>query len=363
MMNKQRFLSQFKNPKTYLHILYRVSLFLLALLLFVFALMLMKESAQPLAPMIRGTFSVDSAASALGLGWLTASLALSGSPVAASALSLLDAKVLSPHESFAMISGSRLGASMVVLIVGFTYMLRGKDRNVSLGVGLTSLLVTQTLYPLVLAIGFFLLNLPWLKSIDFGAAQGFHAPLNSLFEPLVSFLKVNLPPGLLLLIGFLFTILSLWVFDRVIPDLNLKQSNVGQINQLVYRPLVTFMLGALITSMTMSVSVSLSLLVPLSVRGFVRLENIIPYILGANITTFIDTLLAAVLLANPAGMTVVVVMIVSVMLASLCILLFGYRSYERLVQRLAYWIGSRRITLAGYLLLIIGLPFLLLWIG
>jgi hypothetical protein len=341
----------------------RACLFLLALLLFIFALLLMKESAGPLAPVIRGTFSVDSAASALGLGWLTASLALSGSPVAASALSLLDANVLNPHEGFAMISGSRLGASMVVLIVGFTYMLRGKDRNVSLGVGLTSLLVTQTLYPVVLVIGSLLLRIPLFLNISFGFNQGFHSPLSALFDPIVNYLTIHLHPGLLLLAGFLLTIFSLWLFDRVIPELDLKDSNVGQISQLVYRPMVTFLLGAVITSMTMSVSVSLSLLVPLSVRGFVRTENIIPYILGANITTFIDTLIAAFLLANPVGITVVLIMILSVLVSSLFILVFGYRNYERFIQRAALKIGSRKYFLIAYLLIIFSLPFLLMWIG
>lgn len=350
-------------PETYLMILLRTGMFLFGLLLFVFALLLMKESAKPLAPVIRGVFSVDSPASALGLGWLTASLALSGSPVAASALSLLDGGVLSPHESFAMISGSRLGASMVVLMVGFAYILRGKDRNVSLGVGLTSLLVTQTLYPLVLIFGYLLLNIPILKTLKLGSTQDLVSPLNTFFAPAIAHLNTNLPSGLLLLAGFFLTILSLWIFDRSIPDLNLKDSNVGQVSQLVYRPFVTFLLGAIITSFTMSVSVSLSLLIPLSVRGFVRLENIVPYIMGANITTFIDTLLAAVLLVNPVGITVVLIMIMSVLLASLSILIFGYRSYERLIQRLAFWIGSRRIYLIGYIFIILGVPFLLLWIG
>lgn len=344
-------------------IIYRVGVFLVGLTLFVIALLLMKESAKPLEPVIRGTFSVNSPASALGLGWLTASVALSGSPVAASALSLLDARVLSIHESFAMISGSRLGASMVVLILGFVYMLRGKDRNISLGVGLTSLLVTQTLYPFVLILGYFLLNNPVVYNLKIDTAQGVNSPVNSLFLPLVSLLSRHISPALLLFLGFLLTIFSLWIFDRAIPELNLKQSNVGQISQLVYRPFVTFLLGALLTSMTMSVSVSLSLLVPLSVRGFVRQENIIPYILGANITTFIDTLIAAILLANPSAIVIVIVLIISVLIASLVILLFGYRSYERLIRRLAYRIGGRRVNLVIYLLVILGLPFLLLWIG
>ena len=62
--------------------------------------------------------------------------------------------------------------------------------------------------------------------------------------------------------------------------------------RLLYRPLVTFALGLAVTTLTMSVSVSLSVLVPLSARGYIRRENVIPYIMGANITTFVDTLVA-----------------------------------------------------------------------
>ena len=61
--------------------------------------------------------------------------------------------------------------------------------------------------------------------------------------------------------------------------------------RILYRPVVTFLLGALVTLLTMSVSLSLSILVPLSMRGYVRRENVIPYVMGANITTFIDTLI------------------------------------------------------------------------
>ena len=69
-------------------------------------------------------------------------------------------------------------------------------------------------------------------------------------------------------------------------------------------------------------SVSLSLLVPLSARGYVRRENLIPYIMGANITTFIDTLLAALLINNPMGFTIVLVQMITATFASLVILIF-----------------------------------------
>ena len=122
-------------------------------------------------------------------------------------------------------------------------------------------------------------------------------------------------------------------------------------------------MGGLVTAFTMSVSVSLGLLVPLSVRGFVRQENLIPYIMGANITTFIDTLIAAILLGNPLAIKIVLVQMLSVALISLVILSTNFRLYERLIQNMAIQINKRSINLLVYILLILGLPFGLLWLG
>jgi solute carrier family 34 (sodium-dependent phosphate cotransporter) len=343
--------------------LYHLILFLISLASFVLALVLMKEGAVPLAPIFRNKFSVDSPASALGFGWLASSLMLSGSPVAATSLSLLDAGVINPIETFAMISGSRLGAAFIVLLIGFIYMLQGKERDISLGVGLTSLLVTQTIYPAILVGGFFLLSKGWLNHWQYTS----HSDLNSFMDvfvtPVIVLLKSFLPTGVLFPIGFLMMVGSLWLFDHAIPQLNLQKTDLGMINHLLYRPTVTFLLGAAITSMTMSVSVSLSLLVPLSVRGFVRRENIIPYIMGANITTFVDTLVAAALLSNPEAVTVVFVQMISVLFVCLIIFLTSYRFYVRTIERIVRTIGKSRFNLFVYLLLIFGIPFILLWIG
>ena len=59
--------------------------------------------------------------------------------------------------------------------------------------------------------------------------------------------------------------------------------------RVAYRPWFMFAVGLGVTVLTLSVSVSLSLLVPLAARGYIRRENVVPYILGANITTFVDT--------------------------------------------------------------------------
>ena len=60
-----------------------------------------------------------------------------------------------------------------------------------------------------------------------------------------------------------------------------------------------FGVGLATTALTLSVSISISLLVPLAARGYVRRENAWPYILGANVTTLVDTLFAGALVGPP----------------------------------------------------------------
>jgi hypothetical protein len=121
-----------------------------------------------------------------------------------------------------------------------------------------------------------------------------------------------------------------------------------------------FLLGALVTLVSMSVSVSISILVPLSNRGFVRRENVIPYIMGANITTFIDTLLASVLLQNPRAFTVVIVEMTSVALVSATILVFFFGRYERAMLGLVNRLVHSNLSLALFIVVIFVTPLILL---
>src|SRR5688572_2411621 len=118
----------------------RLLLGVVGMALFVTALGLMKEGARSLIPALEGSIFTDNGWSALGVGWLGACLVLSGSPVAASSLTLLDGGAVNRSQSFAMLTGSRLGASFVVLIVGVIYaMRRSAGRRAPLSIGVYAL--------------------------------------------------------------------------------------------------------------------------------------------------------------------------------------------------------------------------------
>jgi len=259
-----------------------------------------------------------------------------------------------------MITGSRLGASFIVLLIGFLYILRGRDRATSLSMGLLSLLVTATTYLPALLLGVVILRTGLLDGLHLTSGALLRSVLDLVIEPVVGLAASLFPQWVVFLAGLGVILLSFSLFDKCLPQMSLKESQVGWMSRLVYRPGVMFALGALITMVSMSVSLSLSILVPLSNRGFVRRENVIPYIMGANITTFVDTLLAAVLLDNQLAFTVVFVQMLSVAVISAVILSVSYRHYQRALLHTVSWVTATTSHLAVFLASIFATPLLLM---
>ena len=107
----------------------KLLLFLPAMFLFILAIQLMKAGAAAVGPTIEGQFPFANRLSTLGTGWLGAYFVLSGSPVAATAISLFGAGTITRLQTFTMLSGSRLGASFIVLLTGFLYAIRHPERS------------------------------------------------------------------------------------------------------------------------------------------------------------------------------------------------------------------------------------------
>lgn len=340
----------------------KIGLFIVSLYLFILALTLMKDGARGLAPLVQDRFDLNSAFNTMGFGWLFAYLVMSGSPVAASALTFLDAGIITPVQTFTMIIGSRMGASFIILFIGFIYVLRGRNRSTSLSMGLLSFTVTGTLQIGSAIVGTLLLLSGVLGRFELGDGAALTSITDALIEPVSGLFKGFLPTWALFLVGLGIILLTFNLFDRCLPEMTIKESQVGRMSRLVYNPMIMFLLGSAVTLVSMSVSVSLSILVPLSHRGFVRRENVIPYIMGANITTFIDTLLAAVLLNNPDAVSVVMAEMLGVAVSAMIILLLFFRPYERWALGFVHWVTERNVNLALFMFGIFVIPLILVFI-
>ena len=88
---------------------------------------------------------------------------------------------------------------------------------------------------------------------------------------------------------------------------------------------------------------------PLSLKGYVRREGIIPYVMGANISTWVDTMVAALLLDSPRAFTIVFTEMIIGGAVSLIVLLFLYRPYSRAILAAAHRMTSSKRGFALFL--------------
>jgi hypothetical protein len=329
------------------------------ILLFVFALQVIKTGSASLVPLLDG-LDVSGPANAAGFGWLMAYAAMSGSPVAAIGVTLLSSGVLSESEAFAVVGGSRLGASFIVLAVGFVMYL-GRRRNADgLSIGVIALVTTFTTQGPAIALGLVSLHYGWLDAVQFSPPPAMLDWVDALYGASVAFLDRRLPGGLVFATGILVLLVSFAVFDRALPRLDAGSSSIeGALHRLNSRPLM-FAVGCAVTAMTLSVSISLTLLVPLSLKGYLKREHVIPYVMGANITTFIDTLAGALILGGDTAFTVVLTEMVAVALVSSVLLTAAYGPYSRLILGAAHTATRRPRNLGMFLGAIVAVPVVLL---
>lgn len=337
---------------------------IVAIALFILALELLKRGAGPLGPVLKDVLGIKNATNTLGFGWLVAYAVLSGSPVAAISLSFYDQGVIDAVQTFTMITGSRLGASFIVLFVGFLYYLRGHQRGASIAIGVLCLLVTATIYIPALGLGYWFLTEGWFDRFRPTGGEQLTGVLDLIYDPIVNRVSAWFAafPWVVFFLGVGTLLFSFNLLDRALPEMNAERSAFQRIGRVVYRPMAMFALGMAVTSVTLSVSVSLSILVPLSAKGFIKRENMLPYIMGANITTFIDTLFAALVMSGPEAFTIVLVEMLSVALISVLVLAFGYRHYARAIVATLDVVMHNNRTLALFLAVMLVTPIvLLLW--
>jgi Na+/phosphate symporter len=338
------------------------ALIALSLYLFILGLELIKGGVRPLRDLFKDS-GISTMGGALGLGWLGACVVLSGSPVAAISLALLDKELLDPLGSFAMINGSRLGASFVVLVVGFIYDWRARRQTGGVYVGALALITTATIYVPAFFLGSFVLKAGWLDGVRFGLASEIDSVLDVILRPAVRLADQWVPPWGQAVAGIVLIVSAFKIFDGFLPVIDPTGGRLSKMATTIYRPWITFLFGGLVTSITLSVSVSLTLLVPLTARGLVRRENLIPYIMGANITTFVDTLFASLLLKNQAAFTVVFCEICAVTAFSLPVVFLAYRPYERIVDGWARAVTRDRRRLGAFVLALFLIPLFLIWVN
>ncbi len=335
---------------------------LVTVLLFLFAVRLLGATTEAAGPVIQRLLTqfVIGHPAALGLGWLGAYGLGNGSVIAALALSLFSAEIVSEPELFLLIAGSRLGAAAIVIFIGGLEWVQKERYSLqkSVSMGVLTFLLTHTIYLPATLIGY--LSLPFVIRSFIGIGTGWSIGIASvsIVRPVVDRIIEGLGPSLsfVLAVGVLFT--SLKIFDRVLEEVPIATLRNRVFNRFK-NPVLSFGIGLLITGITTSVAFSLGVIVPLYNRGYVDREEFIPYVLGANLGTLVDTLIVAIVLGSPVGIAVVLELIA--VSAGVTVLALAVRSsYSRSIIAIDQLLKVDRRAFAAFMATLLVIPLILL---
>jgi sodium-dependent phosphate cotransporter len=183
-------------------------------------------------------------------------------------------------------------------------------------------------------------------SLDIHFPGQFADVIDLIYGPLLA--RVEGFPSLLVFVGGLgVLLLSFKLIDTVLPKMDeevIERSGMSWMR----RKWPMFALGSLVALITMSVSVALTVLVPLVAKRYAKREDIVPYIMGANITTLGDTMLAAFALNSPAAVRIVLAEVIVTTIFSMLLLALLYPGTRRLIWRVQREVVQSKPRLATF---------------
>jgi sodium-dependent phosphate cotransporter len=219
--------------------------------------------------------------------------------------------------------------------------------NVAMSHVLYNLVTLMIFYPLELFLGLFtsvamqgsniFVRMPWLKAVP---------DILDIVTPWVDPLLEHLPPWVGIVLGAILLLVALGAVEKYMTAIFSMPRSWNLIRSTFTRPGRAFVAGFLFTVLVPSTTVMVSLLVPLATSGVIRAEYyILPYILGANIGTVFDVMVAALATGDPVSLGVWLVHL-SINLAGALIFMPLLKPFAAFTRKVAHFVSaSPRVTL------------------
>jgi sodium-dependent phosphate cotransporter len=247
----------------------------------------------------------------LFVGILATSIVQSSSSVTSLTVGLVAAGGLSVAQAVPIIMGSNMGTSVTNALVAAVQINKPEEFRRAFAAAVVDdffeICCIATLLPLQVAFNVLGASAAFLSN-QFAQIGGLHTfdPLNAVIDPVVKLLvDLAFESALVLLIlSLALLFLSLSYLVRA-----LKHCLVGRIERFFDKVLFktagrAMALGFASTALLQSSSMTTSLAVPLAGAGFVTLQQVFPYALGANVGTTLTAIFAALITGQEAAMTV-----------------------------------------------------------
>ena len=214
------------------------------------------------------------------------------------------------------IMGANIGTSVTNLIVSLGYIVNKNEFRRAFSASIVhdffNVMSVLILFPMEMAFGLISKSASWLAELLVGSESfSFNSPIKLITDPAVALVKELFKQQeiinynwLLLIVAFLLLFLSLRYLSKLIRSLVIHKLEAFFDSHIFKTAGRAMLFGVFITILVQSSSITTSLVVPLAGAGILRLEQIFPYTLGANIGTTITALLASLVSGTIAPLAV-----------------------------------------------------------
>jgi len=254
----------------------------------------------------------------LFIGILTTSLVQSSSTTTSMTVGFVATGILSIEHAIPIIMGANIGTTVTNTIVSLGHMPRRQEFERALAAATVhdffNVMAVAILFPLEMATGFLRKSATLVSTALVGADPvHFASPVKAAVKPVShavcqgveSVMETHAPIAVAVL-GLLLLLVSLYVLVRLTRRLALGRAEIVLDRCMGRGGLTGMALGAGLTAIVQSSSITTSLMVPLAGAGIVRLKQIFPITLGANVGTTVTALLAS-LSGDCRGLTIALV--------------------------------------------------------
>tara|TARA_Y100000034_G_scaffold75166_1_gene90296 strand:+ start:6398 stop:7474 length:1077 start_codon:yes stop_codon:yes gene_type:complete len=301
----------------------------LFLYLFILSIELIKKSSLLLAPGVK-SFLLQSLhpIKALAFGWFSTAIVQSSGAISTITATFAGNNLINFPTAVYIVIGAALGTTITAIIISLiTVSAKRKDFRHGFEIGLCyaiySALLVIIAFLLEYFFKFFSKTSIFLASRISGKISLLKIPdlVGVITSPIINPLFNNSNKIFILILGFAILIFSLrYVGKAVIGVFGGEENARSFIDKHFESKYKAYLIGALLTAILFSSSITIGLLVPLAVTRLIGLRRAIPFILGADLGTFTDVLLAALIIDKIPALAIALVYIMIAVLGAVIFL-------------------------------------------
>lgn len=306
----------------------------------------------------------------LFIGILATALVQSSSTVTSIIVGMVAGGAISIEGAIPMVMGANIGTTITNLLVSLGMISRSEEFKRAFAAATVhdafNWIVVLILFPLELMTGI-LGKIARVLAESFASMGGMKIanPIKAATKPLINFLSDLLQHNAIgvLILSVLITFAMLYFIVKILRSLVLEKVQKIFDEHLFRNAGRAMLFGMLLTVAVQSSSITTSLIIPLAGAGVLRLIQILPYTLGANVGTTVTAMLAALSTGELAAATVAFAHLMFNILG--IVLVWPIEKIRMIPIKIAEWLAemsmkNRLIPFAFIFVIFFGIPLLLI---